>query len=252
MPASLAFFDMSASVTPPVGYLEPVTLTLGPNWQPNDIRLLMVSASAVPPTGWDSSVGTFPVLITPNVPTGYTAAWNLNPGHETQAVFWRRLVAGDNSTGLAWIKPPSWRHWQFTLLTVRGVSPTATITAGPLTVTSAEGSGTASVASVTVPSAGTMVYAVGTIPDPELGWPNWAVSMGVSTGWTALTATDKSGLSYYPYDTNPALVAQGKAYATSGTTGVVSIPLALGASAFTGLYAFITPAPDVSITVGAA
>jgi hypothetical protein len=252
MPASLSFFDMSASVTPPVGYLEPVPLTLGPNWQPNDVRILMVNASATAPSGWDDSLASFPVLMTPSVPTGFSAAWNLNPGHETQAVFYRRLVTGDASVGTTWVKPTNWRHWQYTLLTVRGVSPTAAIVAGPLTLSHAVAAATATVASVTVPAAGTMVFAAGSIPDPEIGWPNWAISMGVPTGWTALTATDKSGASYYAYDTNPALVVAGKAYSAAGTTGTVSIPVAAGASAFTGLYVFLPPASDVSITVGAA
>jgi len=252
MPAQLSFFDMSASITAPVGYAEPVPLTLGPSWQQNDLRVLMVTASATAPQGWDDGNASFPLAMTPDPPTGFTSAYTLNPDHETQGVYYRRLVAGDNSTAMTWVKPPSFRHWQFTLLTIRGVSPTATITAGALNVTHIEADPTAAVTSVTVPSAGTMVFAVGSIPDPELGWPNWAISLGIPTGWTGLTATDKSGINFYAYDTNPALLVVAKTYATSGTTGSVAIPTAQGASAFAGLYVFITPAADVSISVGAA
>jgi hypothetical protein len=74
----------------------------------------------------------------------------------------------------------------------------------------------------------------------------------VPTGWTHLVATDKSGLTFYQYDTSPSLVVAGKAFTTSGSTGSVVFPTAQGAPAFAGLYVFLTPAADVSATIGAA
>ena len=39
MATPISFFDMSVSVTPPTGYVQPLPITVGPNGQPNDLRL---------------------------------------------------------------------------------------------------------------------------------------------------------------------------------------------------------------------
>lgn len=253
MPAPLQFFDMSVSMEPPNGHLEPMPITLGPNWQPNDIRLMFLTA-----TGAGSS-GDLDMSMTPNPPTSFTAAYSLNPSSETHGVWYRRLVAGDNSTGVYWPRPPGWRHFMVGFVTVRGASPTAAVTAGSLsdpgdlTYAMNDSSTAVTVSSVTVPTAGAMVFFVGDVLSPERSpWPNWPVSLGVPTGWTNLAATDKSGDTFYQYGTDPALIMVAKSYASSGSTGSVDIPVAQGSPAFIGLYAFLTPGADVSVAIGAA
>lgn len=247
MPAQFEFFDMAVSLAPPNGHLEPLPLTLGPNWQPNDIRLFFVSAS-----GADGST-TLTMSMVPTSPTGFTAAYSLNPTSETHGVYYRRLVAGDTDTSVAWTKPSGWRHFMLATLTVRGVSPTTNPTGGSLDgITHVGADAFATVPSVAVPAAGSMVFFVGNVPSPAGGWPSWAVATGVPTGWKHLVATDKSGLGFYPYDTNPSLVVAGKAFSAAGSTGSTVFPTAQGAPAFAGLYVFLTPAPDVSAVIGAA
>lgn len=243
MPASIKFFDMDASVTPPNGYLEPLPVTLGPNWQPGDIRLLFVSAYGVDGTGLTSPMG-----MTPDPPTGFSAAYSINLGFETRGVYWSRLTPSSVDTNIAWTKPVQWRDFMFVTITARGISPTANPTANALGITYTTGTPVAQVSAVSVPGAGTMVFFLGDIASPgKSSWPNWAVSLGAPTGWTNLVATDKSGLTFYPYDTNPALITVAKTYPSSGSTGVVSFPTSQGAPAFAGAYVFLTPAPDVSV-----
>lgn len=243
---ALNFFDMAVSTTPPAGHLEPLPLTLGPNRQPNDVRLFLISASG------SGSSTTLMMQMNPDAPTGFTAAYSLNPGVETEGVYYRRILASDVDTSVNWVKPPGWRHFMLSTLTVRGVSPTAAPTGGRLKVAYTGGAATATVSSVTVPTAGTMLFFIGTVPDPGDGWASWAVSMGAPTGWTNLVATDKSGTTFYAFDDNPGLMVVAKSYTTSGSTGSVSVPVALGQPAFAGLYMFLQPAVDVSGTIGAA
>lgn len=242
----LEFFDMEATVTPPTGHQEPVPITLGANWQPNDIRLLFVSAEA---TG-EGSI-TVPIPMKNDPPTGFTSLYSANIGAETRGIYYRRLAAGDPDSQIDFPKPPGWREFMFSVMTVRGVNPAIAPVAGKTVVTNTVGNSTCSVASVSIPAAGTMVLMLGSVPDPGGGWPSWAVSMGVPTGWTPLVATDKSGSTFYPYDTNPGLNLVGKSYSTSGSTGAVAFPVALGSPAFAGMYVFLRPSPDVSATIGA-
>lgn len=253
MPATLQFFDMSVSVTPPNGHLEPFPLTLGPNWQPNDIRIHFLSLSGA------TNDGTVMMRTTPSPPTGYTAAFSQNPASETHAVFWRRLVSGDNSTGVAWAKPQNWRHFMYGAITVRGATPSAPPIAGSLSDPGdifydvADTTTSFSVSSVTVPSAGTMVFFLGDVAAPKVEpWPNWPVSIGVPSGWTPLVATEKSGADFYQYGTDPALEMFALTYGASGSTGTVNVPAGLGVPAFAGLYCFLVPAADVSVSIAAA
>jgi hypothetical protein len=253
VPATLQFFDMSVSVTPPTGYLEPFPITLGPNWQPNDIRLVFMTASG------SDTTGTIALSTDQSPPPGFTSAFSQNPASETHAVFWRRLQTGDNSTGVAWRKPEGWRHFMYGAVTVRGATPAAAPTAGSLsdpgdtTYIVGDATTAATVSSVTVPAAGTMVFFLGDVPAPLMPtWPRWAVALGTPTGWTNLAATENSGEAFYQYDTNPALMMFARSYASAGSTGSVSVPAGLGTPAFAGLYCFVQPAADVSVTLVAA
>jgi hypothetical protein len=249
MAESLQFFDMSVQVTPPTGYMEPLPITLGPNWQPNDVRLVFVSTSGI------SGGASLEMEMNPDPPTGFTAAYSLNPGFETHGVYYRRLQTGDSdSASVAWAKPTQWGHFMFGLVTVRGFSPTVNPTAGWLKLNQTAGDSTVVTTSVSVPSAGVMVLFAGSVPTPWGGSniPSWAVSMGAPTGWTNLAATDKSGATFYPYGTDSSIVIVGKTFNGAGSTGVVSFPTSRGSPAFSGLYVFCTPAANVSATLTAA
>jgi hypothetical protein len=248
--AQLQFFDMSVSVTPPSGHLEPLPITLGPNWEPNDARMVFVSASG------SGGSTTLMMQLNPDPPTGFSSAYSLNPTHETHGVFYRRLVSGDLDTGVGWVKPPGWRHFMLAMLTARGVDPTSAPTAGSVNVTYTTGDSTgtsATVPSITVPAAGAVVLMIGNIAAPEkTSWPNWAVPIGVPTGWTHLVATEKAGRNFYLYDTSPPLMVIGKSFTGAGSTGTVTIPTGHGTPAFAALWAFLPAAQDVTGTIGAA
>jgi len=246
MPAEVEFFDMSVSVTPPTGHLEPVPLTLGPNWQQNDIRTLIVAGLAA------SDGGTAAQPMDPDPPTGFTTAYDLapTPGFSTQGVYYRKLANGDTDTSVTWPKPPGWNNYFFTTLTARGCDPGTAPTAGRLTWSHQRGVTTFTVPSVTVPAAGSMVFILSTLPDIDPG--GWPVTMGVPTGWTNMVATDKSGATYYPTAPDPSVMVVGKNFASSGTTGTVTVPCGVGHPAFVGMYVFFPPAPDVSVAIGAA
>lgn len=245
MPAVISFFDMEASTTPPPGHREPVPLVMGANWQPNDIRLLFISAEAT------QNGITTPIPMNADPPTGFLSAYTTNVGFETRGVYYKRLAAGAPDSQITFPKPSEWREYMYSILTVRGVDPAVAPIAGLLQVTNTVGAATCSVASVTVPAAGTMAFMLGTVADPGGGWPGWAASTGIPTGWTPLIATDKSGTTFYPYDPTPGVNVVGKSYSTSGTTGAVTFPISQGSPAFVGMYVFLRPAPDVSVTIGA-
>lgn len=248
--AQLQFFDLSVSISPPGGHLEPLPVLLGPNWQPNDVRIMFASASAV------KNSTALPISMNPDPPSGFSTAYSRDPGDDTHGVYFRRLSPGDVDSSVYWTKPSSWQHFMLAFLTVRAVSLTANPTGGSVNVsyTTGDSTGTsASASSVAVPNAGTMIFFVGNVASPErVSWPRWPVAVGVPTGWTHLVATEKSGQSFYQYDTNPSLVVVGKSFSGSGSTGAVVFPTAHGAPAFAGLYAFITPAPDVTGVIAAA
>lgn len=244
--APLVFLDMSASVTPPDGYLEPLPLLMGPNQQPNDVRILFVSASESASGGVAEEI-----QMNPDPPSGFTKGYALAPGFETRGVYYRRLVGGDVDTSVSWIKPVGWLDFIFGLVTARGVDPNMTPVAGDLTslMSHKTGNSTMSIGPVAIPSPGLMLFCVWVVPDPENIWPAWAGAVGGPTGWTNLIATDKSGNTYYQTDSNPSLMMAGKSFSTSGTTGTVIVPINPGSHAFAGMYIFLKPAPDVSIAV---
>lgn len=248
MAPSVSFFDMSASVTPPNGHAEPVPIPLGPNWQPNDYRIMFITGS-----GAESDIS-IEIPIHPDPPTAYTTAYVLAAGFEMQGVYYNLLASGDTDTSIAFAKPNTWRHYMLSLLTARGVNPTGTPTAGTMTfnISYTVGSTAATISSLAVPGSGVMIYFLGTTADPENGaWPSSASSLGCPTGWTNLVATDKSGNTYYQFDGNSAVLVVAKVYTGAGSTGVVSVPCQQGSPAFAGMWMFLPSAPDVSITLGA-
>lgn len=258
MPATLDFFDMSVSVTAPTGHLEPFPITLGPNWQPGDIRLFIVSASASESGPGGNVALELPMLTDP--PPEFTAAYSRNPGNETHGVYYWRLAEGDEDQFVDWAKPPAWLHFMTALVTVRGVDPGTNPSAGTLSGVPGQisyivedSNFSTTVSSITVPGAGTMVFAIGNVAAPSVTpWPNWPTAMGVPTDWTPLVATPNSGNTFFQYDVNPCFDVVANNYGAAGSTGSVVFPTGQGSPAFGGLYVFLTRAPDVSVTVGAA
>lgn len=247
MPAELQYDDQEALVAPPSGYLEPFPLKLGPNWAQNDVRILFVSGS-------ESASGgvTEAVQMTPDPPTGFTQGYALSPNFETRGVYYRRLVNGDTDTSVAWIKPTGWRDFVWAPLTARGVDPATAPVAGDLTglMTHHVEDSTLTVGSVSVPAAGEMLFCLWCVADPEGNWPSWSAAMGVPTGWTHISATDKSGDTFFATSTDPSVIVIGKSFAAAGSTGSVSVPIGVGSHAFAGMYCFLRPAPDSSSTAG--
>lgn len=249
MATPIQFFDMSVSVTAPTGYTQPLPVTLGPNGQPNDLRLAFISASGI------SGSTMLEMQLQPDPPTGYATAYSLNPGDETHGAYYNRLTAGETDTSVDWDRPTNWQHFMFATLTARGVSPTSTPTGGSLTLTQSQGDTTLTAASVTVPSAGVMVFFAGSVPNPWVTSgvaPSWAVSLGAPTGWTNLVATDKSGSTFFQFGTDPSLIVVAKVFTSSGSTGSVAFQTAQGSPAFAGLWMFLTASADVSVSVGGA
>lgn len=252
---------MSVSVTPPNGHKEPLPITLGPNWENNDYRLFFASGSgaeqqSVSETATDMKMNSDP-------PTTFTTAYALSLGKKTHGVYYRQLQTGDVDQFVTWAKPANWRHFMTGFVSIRGVSPGSTITAGSLSgwrnsangiqYTIADTTNSATVTPVAVPGAGTMVFFIGNVSAPtQVNWPNWPTAMGVPTGWSPLVATPNSGNTFFQYDTNPCCNIVANSYSTAGTTGSVVFPAGIGAPAFAGLWAFITHAPDVSVNVVAA
>lgn len=284
MPASLQFFDMEASAQEP-SWGAPTPVTLGPNWQPGDIR---VWCNFWFFSSYDSNATTWYFGNNGLIPTGFTAFGpNSNysgtstvPVTEGYGVIsWRRLLPADTDTfvvippfigvsssyNLNW--PGTAVMWAHALFTVRGVDPGTNPTLGALGPFAGQalfagplGVGNNGVRSISVPHAGTMAFWVSTaayVPNPISGQyaPSYIQpgSLGCPNGWTNLVATPNSGATFYEYDSNPASLVIAKSFSGTGSTGTLNIPNGLSSDLnCQGLYAFFTPAPDVSGTTGSA
>src|SRR5882757_6770124 len=121
MPAKISFFDMSILAIPSGPYI-PLPVTLGPNWQPNDLRIfLQIAAGSNPPTG----------TVTP---PGFTAIATASASSTQIAnISYRRLVAGDTDTFIQYAVPSSTSYSSLALVTARGASPTVNPTAAYVT-----------------------------------------------------------------------------------------------------------------------
>lgn len=247
MPAELEYFDQQTLTTPPAGYLQPLPFVMGPTWVNNDMRVLFVSGSE----SVDSSSEA--VKMNPDPPTGFITVWALDQGVETRGVYIRRLLNGDPDLNAAWAKPVGWLDFVWAPLTIGGTDPGFVPIGGDLTTSMSHNVGdtTLTVDPIAVPAAGEMVLCLWTVPDPEQDWPSWATSLGEPAGWTHISATDKSGDTYDPENTDPAILVVGKKFAAAGTTGTISVPCDPGSHAFSGMWLFVKAAPDVSTTIGA-
>lgn len=249
MPAQLSFFDMEASVTLPAGFFPPVPVTVGPNWQPGDIRVFCQN--------WyqpNSASGS----ITWYNPPGYTTVNTELNGNVVNGRFgasWRRLQPGDTDTFISYIRPDGFKYWNSAIFTVRGVDPNTAPSiqtfqiAGPTASGAAQPPSTIVVSSVAVPSAGTVVTWMACAGAPAL--PGGS-GLGVPSGWTNLVATDGSGPTYNPYLIANASIAVAKSFSSSGSTGNISFAMSNSIqNTLFGTTIFFKAAPDVSITATA-
>src|ERR1700756_1255583 len=117
MPATLQFFDMSVNMTPPA-FAVPVAITTGPNFQPNDIRLVLQWAAIAGNSTFDQSL----------TPPGYTDFYVNTSGTFPigMRLSYRRMLAGDTDTFIQYVNGPVF-DFAFVIVqvTVRGVSPSA-------------------------------------------------------------------------------------------------------------------------------
>lgn len=242
MPAKISFFDMSLLPIPSGPYI-PLPVTLGPNWQPNDLRIfLQVAGGSNPPTG----------TVTP---PGFTTIATANAsGTQVANISYRRLVAGDTDTFIQYAVPSSTSYSSLALLTARGASPSVNPTAAYVTSTtitlpsSSSTGGSVSVASLSVPVVGAFLQlffsyvAAGS-----------ACSLGGPTGWTNLIASDNSGANYTPWSGVPSTTVVAKSFSSTGSTGTMSLLYGAENGAFVNqLWVAIPAAADVSATAGSA
>lgn len=213
MPAQLEFLDMSVNQTQPA-YAAPVPITTGPNFQANDIRIVLQYAAIFG--------GTTDLSVTP---PGYT---DFSSGAATgMRCSYRRLVATDTDTFIQYGSTTSFTA-AFVILqaTIRGVSPSATPSVG-LTATQ-----------LVLPSLSTTGGSVsGTTFSVPVGagmvWANSITSTGTTTactwgapltgGWSNLVASPSSGVQYTPFGGQQSTILFGKSFSSSGTTPAYSV-----------------------------
>lgn len=263
MPAQLQYFDMEVITELPKSVFEHIPITQGPNWQPNDIRLVFVTYDRSKPAS-DGSLLIYNPQTVP--PSGFTTAYaqsGSDYGRYIFYLFWQRFAPGFtqsgylnwNVTGLRWLTAA--------FITVRGVDPATNPTgasAGFTAQTTDPFKGT--LASVSVPFAGAAVLFANSYPGNYLGagaGPSvvQGCSLNVPVGWTHLVSTPGSGPDFRTYAADLGILAAARNYASSGSTGPVVIPTGWLWPAWeqnsvgtTATVVFVKPAPDVTTSAG--
>lgn len=186
MPAQIQFFDMETSASTP-GFQEAIPVTLGPNWQPNDIRVFcnywFFNYPAV--GGQPEFFGNFGLVpagftgFGPNGTSTQTVVDSSNHISYTMllqgygAISYRRLIAGDVDTFVqptiaSWPTTSSVSGYASAAFTIRGVAPSSAPLLGALSMPTSTFSWSDAdytflvldnniAQSISVPSAGTMV-----------------------------------------------------------------------------------------------
>lgn len=266
MPATVSFFDMECSTSAPSSVLAPIAVTLGPNWQPGDIRVFFQTYvdtnGTLNPNTYQSAPG---FTYSTGTDTGISASWSIKWG-----VGWRRLVAGDTDKSIAYVAPSSMALFTSALLTVRGVDPGTNPTVAHLTDTMTFTSSTAyPVPSFAVTANSTAIVAFYNYGQPlNASWAATGAEVATPAGWTTLVSTPGSGSTYTGFGNSNPLLVIGKAFSSSGSTGTITFagapsPTYGGAptgslhtgdnlTAFSGDRVIFKAAPDVSITAGTA
>lgn len=242
MAAKLSFFDMTITKQVPA-FAVPLPVTLGPNWQPGDVRLFLqlcqLTGSSV-----DYSL----------TPPGYTAFYT---GPPVGARFcYRRLVAGDADTFVQYTNVAPF-NGSFAILqaTVRGAAPSSAPACvnfsqlGPLPSQSSTGGSMSGVA-FSVPVGAGLVWMnnwFGNTPNAT------GCTWGAPAGWSNLVATDGSGAQYTPFGAQASSALFAKAFSSAGSTGAFSVQYGAELAAQNYFAAMtLTAASDVSGTGGSA
>lgn len=274
MPAQIKFLDVEpTNQIPPDGDKAPVPITLGPSWEPNDVRLIFNIYSNYNTSEFSPFFHYY--WPTPLPPPGFTLGHDPVPedafgngSHQPELAFWRRLQAGDvDNVAVSWIQR-YWRWFGMLKVTARGVHPTTAPQFIDIGTTQLQTPSRVRFPSVTVPAEGIMLFIAlageGSGQWSSEGNPNsqnvpvTGAALGVPAGWTHVAATEKSGKDYYQYDTATGMICIGKYYSGAGSTGTVDIPASYTSGAivtgqvYTAGYAcFLRPAPDAT-SMGAA
>jgi hypothetical protein len=235
MPAELQFFDMSVAEAP-APYV-PIPVTLGPNWQPNDLRFFVQGSGAF--TGWVT-------------PPGYTVL--VNPAAGQGMICYRRLVAGDTDTLVQYqiyTRSDGYGHYNSGLFTVRGASsatPTAAMVTGPTLPSASSTGGTVAAGSFSISAAGAIVlYFTTTVPvNPAI--PT-ACTLGCPPGWANLVASAGSGVTYTPFGSQASEMYVAQSFSSSGSSGTVTLSYGAETAAIVNEFSInILAAADVSAT----
>lgn len=294
MPAQLQFFDMEANLPATQSVQQPAPVTVGTNWQPNDIRIFFqlwfqpiwnyyytatnsgVGAGMTATGGFYDETVVFSTYETPLAisgpnallePPGYNTLANILPTDNNEelgySISWRRLVAGDEDTFVAYALPEAMSVFCTISYTVRGVDPSWT----PGTKAGADwgfltfpGTGAVNVASsISVPAAGTMAFMAVSYPAPALASnaptyasaQNTGFSIGAPTGWTNLVATSSSGNTFYPYYANSSGIAVARTYTSATTTGATTFIAGPASNPeMDGMFIWFKQAADVVAVTG--
>jgi len=245
MPAQPQVFDMTAVNAAPTSVYVPVPIELGPNWQPNDVRLTCILTPNI--SGTINNIHT---------PPGYTSlAQNVGLNLD---ITYRQLQPGDTNTFIQFSQPSNMQEFSFGMITVRGANPASAPSAayiGPVTIpTTSSTGGTASLSSISVPSAGTMVlWFAGAAKQGTAGQILTSCSLGCPAGWTNLVATDGSGATFTAFSGSASTMLVAKSFSSSGSTGTINVGYGAQTNAFIqASWMFIPAAPDVSGVSGAA
>lgn len=209
------------------------------------------------PSSFNGQLANFgPNILT--IPAGFTSLVNTNNNNDitlAYSIAYRRLLAGDTDTFISYGLPAAMNYFGTILFTVRGVSPSWAPSGSQWGfLQNPNGAAVNVVSSVTVPGPGTIVYCCSSYPEPTQNSSNppWSqaqytgFSIGAPTGWTNLVATSGSGNTFYQYSSQPSLIAVGKSYSSSGSTGQVTFTAGSNSNPeFAGIYVWFQPAPDV-------
>ena len=239
MPAQLSFFDIEVDDKAVEGG-RPYTVSIGPNGQSGDLRIVYLSFSTNTPR---DSPNFFP-----NPPDGFA---ELTVVYQYAVyIFWQRLTATSQDAVVQFNGNPTLRRLSFT---VRGVDPSSTPTYalvtgtdGPLVDTPAHTPiaqyYSTDFASFSAPSSGAVLALVQT---GNRG------SSPPTPGWSAIYSSANSGANYTYNSSKAGYELYGKSFAGPGSTGTTNVAYAYFNTDIAPLrYFFFKSAPDSSVSCG--
>lgn len=235
MPYPLEFFDIEITTEVPQG--SEINFTVGGNFQPNDVRLIMMFIT------YTDNTGSMNINPPPNFSSFF--AENKTAPNGVRFMVARALQEGDQDTLWGFTANETFSDFEMIAVTVRGfdLGTAMTVQGGGSINTTA---GTITTSSLTIPGPGAALF-----------W-NAMSNVGAGgppTGFTSLAATDNAGPNYDAQSTSGSTQLSGKTFSAAGSTGSVTIPYNKTAASggFGGsLLIFVPQAPDVTVAVGTA